>query len=90
LLNLGGQDLLRACFAGCSSLSGGPKARELDAGRHLQVLDGQTDLAVVRAEEVVPALECLDGGLPEERRRGGRRRERVLPAEPNGEREEAV
>lgn len=44
----------------------------------------------MRAEEVVPALECLDGGLPEERRRGGRRRERVLPAEPNGEREEAV
>lgn len=44
----------------------------------------------MRAEEVVPALECLDGGLPEEPRRGGRRRERVRPTEPYGEREEAV
>ena len=44
----------------------------------------------MRPEEVVPALERLDGGLPEQRRRGCRRRERLRPAEPDGEREEAV
>jgi len=44
----------------------------------------------VRPEEVVPALERLDGGLPEQRRGGCRRRERLRPAEPDGEREEAV
>lgn len=44
----------------------------------------------MRAEQVVPALERLDGGLAEQGRGGSGRRERVGAAEADGEREEAV
>jgi hypothetical protein len=44
----------------------------------------------VRAEEMVPALERLDGDLAEQRGGGSRRRERLGLAEPDGEREESV
>jgi hypothetical protein len=37
----------------------------MDACGLLEVLDGQAELAVVRAKEMVPALERLDGSLPE-------------------------
>lgn len=66
------------------------EARELDAGGLLEVLDGEAELAVVRAEQVVPALERLDGGLAERRGGGGGWRERVCAAEADGEREESV
>ena len=49
----------------CTSINGGPQTRELDARGLLEVLDGQAELAVVRTKEMVPALERLDGGLPE-------------------------
>jgi hypothetical protein len=37
----------------------------MDACGLLEVLDGQAELSVVRTKEMVPALERLDGGLPE-------------------------
>jgi hypothetical protein len=44
----------------------------------------------MHAEEVVPALERLDGGLAERVGGGGRRRELVVAAEADGQRDESV